>query len=125
MDSARKDEAFTGGGQIIFHTLAFAAAISVPTGDADPDAGADAGPPPVMPAMQPVTINFTNVAGDDIASHISVTAGGVPFTAVAVVGGEQLGTGVGRSKKEAEQRAAEAAFAVLRSSAPGTAPAVD
>ncbi len=36
------------------------------------------------------------------------------FTAVAVIGGEQLGTGVGRSKKEAEQRAAEAAFSVLR-----------
>ncbi|MDP9240942.1 MAG: ribonuclease III [Actinomycetota bacterium] len=36
------------------------------------------------------------------------------FTAFAVVGGEQLGSGVGRSKKEAEQRAAEAAFAVLR-----------
>jgi ribonuclease-3 len=36
------------------------------------------------------------------------------FIAVAVVGGEQLGSGAGRSKKEAEQRAAEAAFAVLR-----------
>jgi ribonuclease-3 len=36
------------------------------------------------------------------------------FTALAVVGREPLGTGVGRSKKEAEQRAAEAAFAVLR-----------
>lgn len=36
------------------------------------------------------------------------------FTAIAVVGGEEVGTGVGPSKKEAEQRAAEAAFAVLR-----------
>jgi ribonuclease III len=44
------------------------------------------------------------------------------FTAVAVVGGAQLGSGVGRSKKEAEQRAAEAAFAVLRTQpAAGTA----
>jgi len=42
------------------------------------------------------------------------------FTAVAIVGGEQLGSGVGRSKKEAEQHAAEAAFAVLRKPAAGT-----
>jgi ribonuclease-3 len=37
------------------------------------------------------------------------------FTAVAVVGGQQLGTGEGRSKKEAEQRAAEKAWTLLSS----------
>jgi ribonuclease-3 len=36
------------------------------------------------------------------------------FTATVVVAGEELGTGVGRSKKEAEQRAAETAWASLR-----------
>ncbi|MFT3899764.1 MAG: ribonuclease III [Gordonia sp. (in: high G+C Gram-positive bacteria)] len=35
------------------------------------------------------------------------------FTATAVVGGEELGTGVGRSKKEAEQVAAQEAWRVL------------
>ncbi|MCA9323284.1 MAG: ribonuclease III, partial [Planctomycetes bacterium] len=35
------------------------------------------------------------------------------FTATAVVGGEDLGTGVGRSKKEAEQKAAALAWDVL------------
>ncbi|MDQ1684036.1 MAG: ribonuclease [Frankiaceae bacterium] len=35
------------------------------------------------------------------------------FTAVAVVGGEQVGVGEGRSKKEAEQRAAEVAWTAL------------
>jgi ribonuclease-3 len=35
------------------------------------------------------------------------------FTATAVVGGENLGTGVGRSKKEAEQNAAALAWEVL------------
>jgi ribonuclease-3 len=35
------------------------------------------------------------------------------FTAEAVVGGERLGTGVGRSKKDAERHAAEVALAVL------------
>ena len=36
------------------------------------------------------------------------------FTAVARVGGESLGSGAGRSKKEAEQKAAEAAWTVLQ-----------
>lgn len=36
------------------------------------------------------------------------------FTAEAMVGGRGLGTGVGRSKKEAEQKAAELAWKVLR-----------
>lgn len=36
------------------------------------------------------------------------------FTAVVSVGGERLGSGTGRSKKEAEQAAAQAAYAVLR-----------
>ncbi|MDL9939013.1 ribonuclease III [Gordonia sp. ABSL1-1] len=35
------------------------------------------------------------------------------FTAVAVIGGEDLGEGVGRTKKEAEQRAAARAWQVL------------
>lgn len=35
------------------------------------------------------------------------------FSAVAVVGGRQVGTGEGRSKKEAEQRAAEVAWTAL------------
>jgi ribonuclease-3 len=36
------------------------------------------------------------------------------FTSTALVAGEELGNGTGRSKKEAEQQAAEAAWAVLR-----------
>jgi len=36
------------------------------------------------------------------------------FTATALVGGRPLGSGVGRSKKEAEQQAAEAAWSALR-----------
>ena len=35
------------------------------------------------------------------------------FTAVAVVGGRELGSGVGRTKKEAEQKAAQLAWRVL------------
>jgi ribonuclease-3 len=35
------------------------------------------------------------------------------FTAVAVVGGREVGAGEGRSKKEAEQRAAEVAWTAL------------
>ncbi|MFT4200069.1 ribonuclease III [Gordonia sp. (in: high G+C Gram-positive bacteria)] len=44
------------------------------------------------------------------------------FTATAVVGGEELGTGVGRSKKEAEQVAAQEAWRTLdgRAGANGT-----
>ena len=36
------------------------------------------------------------------------------FTAVARVGGESFGSGAGRSKKEAEQKAAEAAWTALQ-----------
>ena len=42
------------------------------------------------------------------------------FTAVARVGGESLGTGAGRSKKEAEQKAAEAAWKALQDRKPKT-----
>jgi ribonuclease-3 len=41
------------------------------------------------------------------------------FTAIARVGGESLGSGAGRSKKEAEQKAAEAAWTVLQERASG------
>ena len=37
------------------------------------------------------------------------------FTAVAVVGGDALAEGIGKSKREAEQSAARAAFEILRS----------
>ena len=43
------------------------------------------------------------------------------FTAIARVGGESLGSGAGRSKKEAEQKAAEAAWTVLQDRVPGAA----
>ncbi|MDQ6650006.1 MAG: ribonuclease III [Actinomycetota bacterium] len=46
------------------------------------------------------------------------------FTATAMVAGEAVGTGEGRSKKEAEQRAAEMAWAALQQRAvPGAAAA--
>jgi len=41
------------------------------------------------------------------------------FVATALVGGTDLGTGEGRSKKEAEQRAAEAAWTALTAEEPG------
>jgi ribonuclease-3 len=41
------------------------------------------------------------------------------FTAIARVAGESLGSGAGRSKKEAEQKAAEAAWTVLQERVPG------
>jgi ribonuclease-3 len=41
------------------------------------------------------------------------------FTATALVGGTGLGSGEGRSKKEAEQRAAEAAWTALTAEEPG------
>ncbi len=45
------------------------------------------------------------------------------FTAAAFVAGEQLGTGVGGSKKEAEQRAAEGAWSAVRArTIPGALP---
>ncbi|WP_026918917.1 ribonuclease III [Gordonia shandongensis] len=40
------------------------------------------------------------------------------FTAVAVVGGDDLGTGVGRTKKEAEQKAASLAWHTLSEASP-------
>jgi ribonuclease-3 len=44
------------------------------------------------------------------------------FTATAVVGGERLGDGIGRSKKEAEQKAAETAWRTLRARITGAGP---
>ena len=88
---SKKGEPFTGDGQLTFHTVAFAAAVGVPEGMLDPDAGApdpDAGPPPVPPEMQAVTITFTNITGSDVATHIKATAGGVPFTALAFAGND-------------------------------------
>ncbi|MGD9530132.1 MAG: ribonuclease III [Pseudonocardia sp.] len=43
------------------------------------------------------------------------------FTATAVVGGRELGSGDGRTKKEAEQKAAEIAWRTLTAEANGTA----
>jgi ribonuclease-3 len=45
------------------------------------------------------------------------------FTAAAVIDQEMLGTGVGRSKKDAEQAAAEQALQALEAPAAGTEPA--
>jgi ribonuclease III len=42
------------------------------------------------------------------------------FTAIARVGGESFGSGAGRSKKEAEQKAAEAAWTILQERATAT-----
>jgi ribonuclease III len=47
------------------------------------------------------------------------------FTATVYLGGRQLGRGVGRSKKEAEQRAAREAFEHLSEEAEGSAEAAD
>jgi ribonuclease-3 len=44
------------------------------------------------------------------------------FTAVVTIGGERLGTGMGRTKKEAEQQAARQAYEVLRSPGSGETP---
>jgi ribonuclease-3 len=43
------------------------------------------------------------------------------FTAVAVIGGRELGSGVGKTKKEAEQKAAELAWRSLSDAAAGSA----
>jgi hypothetical protein len=92
---SKKGEPFVGDDSIVFHTLAFAAAIAVPMADADPDAGTDAGVPPIKPEMEAVTISFTNLpktadpmvpGDDDIANHITVTANGAPFTDVTIAG---------------------------------------
>jgi len=45
------------------------------------------------------------------------------FTATAMIGGESWGTGVGRTKKEAEKRAAEVAWAALHGARAAGAPA--
>jgi len=45
------------------------------------------------------------------------------FTATALVGGRELGSGGGRTKKEAEQKAAELAWRTLTAEAPSGAPA--
>lgn len=45
------------------------------------------------------------------------------FTATAVVGGRDLGSGAGRTKKEAEQKAAEIAWRALSEQGAGTGPA--
>lgn len=42
------------------------------------------------------------------------------FTAAAVVGGRELGTGVGRTKKEAEQKAAQLAWRMLSDTGPAS-----
>ncbi|MFT3714880.1 MAG: ribonuclease III [Gordonia sp. (in: high G+C Gram-positive bacteria)] len=47
------------------------------------------------------------------------------FTAHAVIGGEDLGTGVGRTKKEAEQQAAELAWKTLDAQQPDDAAAAE
>jgi ribonuclease-3 len=44
------------------------------------------------------------------------------FTAVALIGGERLGAGTGRTKKEAEQQAAREAYERLRSRGSGETP---
>jgi ribonuclease-3 len=44
------------------------------------------------------------------------------FTAVVSVGGERLGSGTGRTKKEAEQQAAHEAYEHLRSRGAGETP---
>jgi hypothetical protein len=81
---SKKGEPFTGDGMLMFQTAPFSADITVPMGDPDPDAGADAGPPPVSPMMQAVTIAFNNVVGADIAAHVSVTAGNAVFADVDI-----------------------------------------
>ncbi len=60
-------------------------------------------------------------------SYTTLTVEGPPhdrsFTAAAVIGDEVAGTGVGRSKKDAEQQAAREALAVLSGAAGGAGPA--
>jgi hypothetical protein len=64
----------------MFQTLPFSVAITVPMGDPNPDAGADAGPPPVSPMMQAVTLAFTNLPADAIKDAVTVTANGAAYT---------------------------------------------
>ena len=84
---SKKGEPFTGdlaSGKLMFQTLPFSVAITVPMGDADPDAGADAGPPPVSPMMQAVTLAFTNLPERNIQDSITVTVNGAAYTDFAV-----------------------------------------
>ncbi len=86
---SKKGEPFTAsgdlaGGKLVFQTLPFSVSITVPMGTPDPDAGADAGPPPVSPMMQTVTLAFTNLPASNIQDAITVTANGAAYTDFAV-----------------------------------------
>jgi hypothetical protein len=86
---SKKGEPFTAdgdlaSGKLMFQTLPFSVAITVPMGDANPDAGADAGPPPVSPMMQAVTLAFTNLPDPNIQGAITVMVNGTPYTDFAV-----------------------------------------
>jgi len=86
---SKKGEPFTGdgdlaSGKLMFQTLPFSVAIGVPMADADPDAGADAGPPPVSPQMQAVTLAFTNLPDANIQDTVTVTVNGTAYTDFAV-----------------------------------------
>jgi hypothetical protein len=76
---SKKGEPFTGDDKLMFQTLPFTVAITVPMGDADPDAGADAGPPPVSPMKQAVTLAFTNLPSANIQDSITVTVNGAAY----------------------------------------------
>jgi hypothetical protein len=86
---SKKGEAFTASGdlasgKLVFQTLPFSVTVAAPMGDADPDAGVDAGPPPVSPMMQAVTMTFTNVPNANIQGSITVTVNGAAYTNFAV-----------------------------------------
>jgi hypothetical protein len=86
---SKKGEGFTASGdlasgKLTFQTLPFSVTITVPMGDPDPDAGADAGPPPVSPMMQAVTLAFTNLPSSSINTAITVTVNGAAYTAFTV-----------------------------------------
>jgi len=81
---SKKGEPFTGDDKLTFETLPFSVAIGVPMGDANPDAGADAGPPPVSPMMQAVTLAFTNLPDPNIQAAITVTVNGAAYTDFSV-----------------------------------------
>ena len=81
---SKKGEPFTGDDKLMFQTLPFSVAITVPMADPNPDAGADAGPPPVSPMMQAVTLAFTNLPDANIQDTVTVTVNGAPYTDFAV-----------------------------------------
>jgi hypothetical protein len=86
---SKKGEPFTGegdlaNGKLMFQTLPFSVAIGVPMGDANPDAGADAGPPPVSPMMQAVALAFTNLPDANIQDAVTITVNGTAYTDFAV-----------------------------------------